>query len=140
VYWRNGEWLGVGAGSHSHLAGKRSHRSASLTGYLAAIEGREPRLPDPAADDAVDTAILALRLDEGLDVRSYALRFGERHATRVRRALDDATRLGLVRVTGGRARLSARGRLLASEVFVRLIPDDDVATSRHISVDLVAAS
>lgn len=140
VYWRNGEWLGVGAGAHSHLGGARSRRSASLTGYLGAIERGEPRLGDLTSDDAVDTAILALRLDEGLDLPSYELRFGEAHTARVRGALDDAARLGLVRLVGGRACLSARGRLLASEVFVRLIPDDGVATSRDVGVDLVAAS
>lgn len=140
VYWRNGDWLGVGSGAHTHLAGRRSRRSADLAAYLAAIERGEPRLPDPSADDAVDTPILALRLDEGFDLRGYAARSGEQHASRVRRALEDASRLGLVRLTGEHARLTPRGRLLASEVFVRLIPDDDGPSSRDIAARLVAAS
>ncbi len=124
VYWRNGEWLGVGAGAHSHLAGGRSRRTAALLPYLDAIESAEPRIPDPGADDAVDTAILALRLGEGLDLGAYERRFGAAHASRVRAALADAGPMGLVSVSNERARLTPKGRLLASEVFVRLIPDE----------------
>ncbi len=123
TYWRNGEWLGVGAGAHSHLSGVRSRRPAALPAYLAAVERGAPRLADAASDDAVDGAILALRLDEGLDLVAYAHRFGERHARRVDAALRSVEPYGLVLRDDGRVRLTARGRLLANEVFVRLIPD-----------------
>ncbi|HZP96749.1 MAG TPA: radical SAM family heme chaperone HemW [Candidatus Limnocylindria bacterium] len=128
VYWRNGEWLGVGAGAHSHLGGGRSRRPAALPAYLEAVDRGEPRIPDPHADEAVDAAMLALRLSEGLDLGAYAARFGGAHAARVRGALRDVMRFGLVSVSSDRARLTPRGRLLASEVFVRLLPDDAVAT------------
>ena len=38
VYWRNGDWLGVGAGAHSHLAGVRSRNPGVLPAYIAAID------------------------------------------------------------------------------------------------------
>jgi oxygen-independent coproporphyrinogen-3 oxidase len=128
VYWRNGEWLGLGAGAHSHLAGARSRRPASVVAYLEAIVASQSRIPDPAADDPSDTAMLALRLDEGLDLAGYGRRFGDAARARVRAALSEAEALALVRVVGDVARLTPRGRLLASEVFVRLL-GDDVATS-----------
>jgi oxygen-independent coproporphyrinogen-3 oxidase len=129
VYWRNGEWLGLGVGAHSHLAGARSRRPGSLVAYLDAIDRGEERIADPAADEPSDTAMLALRLDEGLDLAGYARRFGDGAAWRVRAGLVETAELGLVRVAGDIARLTPRGRLLASEVFVRLLPDDAVATS-----------
>src|SRR5207244_1875937 len=92
AYWRNGQWLGVGTGSHSHLAGARSRRPASLVAYLAQIERGEPRIADPAADEASDTAMLALRLDEGLDLVRYGMRFGataDAHAGERREAHED---------------------------------------------------
>jgi oxygen-independent coproporphyrinogen-3 oxidase len=128
VYWRNGEWLGLGAGAHSHLAGARSRRPATLLTYLEAIAGDGARIADPAADEASDTAMLALRLDDGLDLGTYAGRFGGGAARRVRAALGRSTNLGLVRWSGEVARLTPRGRLLANEVFVDLIADD-VSTS-----------
>ncbi|MEK7863844.1 MAG: radical SAM family heme chaperone HemW, partial [Chloroflexota bacterium] len=124
VYWRNGQWLGAGTGAHAHLGGRRSRRPGSLLAYLNAIEGAQPRIDDPSADDAVDTAMLGLRLAEGLDLATYEVRFGMVAAAHVRRVLADVALKSLVRVADGCARLTPRGRLLASEVFVRLLPDD----------------
>jgi oxygen-independent coproporphyrinogen-3 oxidase len=124
VYWRNGEWLGLGMGAHSHLDGERTRRPGALARYVEAIERDEPRIADPSTDDASDTAMLALRLEEGLDVRAYHSRFGRGAADRVRSALDESADLGLVRWSGDVARLTPRGRLLASEVFVRLLGDE----------------
>jgi oxygen-independent coproporphyrinogen-3 oxidase len=124
VYWRNGEWLGLGMGAHSHLDGQRSRRPGALLPYVDAIEGDQPRIADPSTEDASDTAMLALRLDEGLDVRAYQSRFGRGAADRVRSALEECAHLGLVRWSGDVARLTPRGRLLASEVFVRLLGDE----------------
>ncbi|HEV8670420.1 MAG TPA: radical SAM family heme chaperone HemW [Candidatus Limnocylindria bacterium] len=123
-YWRNGDWLGVGAGAHSHLAGIRSRNLGVLPAYIAAIDRDDERIVDPTADGAVDGAMLALRLDEGLDLARYGSRFGDGAAARVRSALRSLDGMRLLRWSGDRVRLTARGRLLASEVFVRLLPDD----------------
>lgn len=123
-YWRNGEWLGVGVGAHSHLAGVRSRNPGVLPAYIAAVDRDEGRVVDTAADGAVDGAMLALRLDDGLDLASYGARFGQTAASRLRRALRSLDGTRLIRWSGDRVRLTARGRLLANEVFVRLLPDD----------------
>jgi oxygen-independent coproporphyrinogen III oxidase len=124
TYWRNGEWLGVGAGAHSHVAGLRSRNPAVLPAYIAAVERGDPRIVDHTADAAVDGAMLALRLDEGLDLARYAERFGPGAGSRVRGALRSLDGTHLVRWSGERVRLTPRGRLLASEVFIRLLPDE----------------
>ena len=129
-YWRNGDWLGVGAGAHSHLEGVRSRDPGVLPAYIAAIERDDERIVDAAADTAADTAMLALRLDDGLDLVRYGSRFGQDAAARVRTALCSLDGMRLVRWSGERVRLTSRGRLLANEVFVRLLPDDPhVSTS-----------
>jgi oxygen-independent coproporphyrinogen-3 oxidase len=128
-YWRNGDWLGVGAGAHSHLAGVRSRNPGVLPAYIAAVDREDPRIVDAAADAAVDGAMLALRLDDGLDLTRYASRFGTDAAARVRSALRSLDGTRLLRWSGERVRLTARGRLLASEVFLRLLPDETSVTS-----------
>jgi oxygen-independent coproporphyrinogen-3 oxidase len=138
VYWRNGDWLGLGTGAHSHVDSGRSRRPGSLVAYLAAIERGESRIADPAANEASDTAMLALRLDEGLDLAAYGARFGADAARRVHAALASTEGLGLVRWTGDVARLTPRGRLLASEVFVRLLDGDDVSASSSRGAALAA--
>jgi oxygen-independent coproporphyrinogen-3 oxidase len=121
-YWRDRDWLGVGAGAHSHLAGARSANPADLRAYVSNVASGSERLVDAEADPPSEAAMLALRLDSGLDLERYAARFGETAATRVRSALREVEPAHLVQVKGRYARLTARGRLLASEVFIRLLP------------------
>jgi oxygen-independent coproporphyrinogen-3 oxidase len=144
VYWRNGEWLGLGAGAHSHWSGHRFADVYSPRAYISRVgETVERGLGahgDPVtvlksmrqlaavetpshATDRADAAILALRLNEGLDVAAFARRFGEAPEALFGPALDEVSSLGLLERGDGRLRLSARGRLLANEVFVRLLPD-----------------
>ena len=65
--------------------------------------------------------MLRLRLDTGVDVARSAARWGAA-AGRIAAALRSLDGRGLVRWTGDRARLTPRGRMLANEVFVRLLP------------------
>ena len=123
AYWRNDEWVGLGAGAHSHLGGFRSRNPAALTAYLARTEAGLGRLAAERVDEAVDGAILALRLDEGLALDRYTQRFGRVAADRARRGLRSLDGTGLIRWSGETARLTPRGRLLATEVFLRLLPD-----------------
>jgi oxygen-independent coproporphyrinogen-3 oxidase len=121
VYWRNGEWLGVGAGAHSHLGGRRSRQPGALRSYLARIERGDGRIADDGADAAVDTAILALRLDEGLDLAAYGVRFGAPARERVDAALRELDGAGVLERRGETVALTDRGRFVANEVFVRLV-------------------
>jgi oxygen-independent coproporphyrinogen-3 oxidase len=121
-YWRDRDWLGVGAGAHTHLAGRRSANPADLRAYISRVETGTERQVDEDSDPSSEAAMLALRLDSGLDLERYAARFGEGATTRVRTALRAVAPAHLVRMKGRHARLTARGRLLASEVFVRLLP------------------
>ena len=47
VYWRDGEWLGLGAGAHSHLDGLRFAVVNSPAGYIRGVGGPNPLAPFP---------------------------------------------------------------------------------------------
>ncbi|MGH2716184.1 MAG: coproporphyrinogen-III oxidase family protein, partial [Thermoleophilaceae bacterium] len=123
TYWRNGEWLGAGAGAHTHLAGARSRNPGGIRAYCERVEAGLGRASDPAADKASDSAMLALRLDRGLDLGRYAGRFGAGAAASVGATLRSLDGRALLSWSGRRVRLTPRGRILANEVFVRLLPD-----------------
>ena len=144
VYWRNGEWLGLGAGSHSHWSGHRFANAYSPKQYITRVQeavasGIDTSLPvtdvlramrqvtfdeAQATETAMsDTAILALRLNEGLNVPSFERRFGTALEALYGPAISEFTSLGLLERANERLRLTARGRLLANEVFVRLLPE-----------------
>lgn len=144
VYWRNGDWLGLGAGGHSHLGGFRFADVYSPKRYVQLVqETAGAGLPD-AADVAAllksmrqvtyveeqtlelamaDTVILALRLNEGLSAVDFRARFGRELEEVYGTRLAELDSLGLIERGNGRLRLTPRGRLLANEVFVRLLPD-----------------
>ncbi|MEX0683961.1 MAG: radical SAM family heme chaperone HemW [Dehalococcoidia bacterium] len=141
VYWQNGEWLGLGPGAHSHWGGFRFADVYSPKQYVRLVrETTPPPVGDPATAleamsqvtfvdpqplhlQMADTAILALRLNEGLELDAFERRFGQRFEDRYGPVLAEAIELGLLERANGRVRLTDRGRYLANEVFVRLLPD-----------------
>ncbi|MDP1794053.1 MAG: radical SAM family heme chaperone HemW [Acidimicrobiales bacterium] len=113
LYWRQGNYLGVGCAAHSHRDGRRWWNHRTPERYLDAIErGRSPEGGAEQLDEATRTfeaLELLLRTREGVpgDVLD----------------LDDPDLAGLVVPAGDRAVLTAAGRLLANEVALRLRVD-----------------
>ena len=108
--WAQADYLGFGCAAHSHVGGRRFRNVASLDRYLARVGAGEPvvvaeeRLS--AEEAALESLQLRLRTREGVP----------------RAALPDAEGLGgLLVAQGERLVLSARGRLLANEVALRLV-------------------
>ena len=121
LYWRRRPYLALGPGAHaSDGVRRRTWNAARLDGYVAALEtGQLPPGGSEEVDDAAalaEEAMLALRLSEGIDAALAA-------EPGLVPALDWARERGLVEEVAGRTRLSPPGRLLANEVFVRLLPD-----------------
>ena len=144
VYWRNGEWLALGPGAHSHWGGHRFADVYSPRQYIrlvaataeepAAAEGSPAAIlaamqqvtfvdPQPAELQMADTAILALRLNAGLDLAAFEQHFGRRFEDVYSEPLAETLEMGLLERDDGRLLLTDRGRYLANEVFVRLLPD-----------------
>ncbi len=121
LYWHRRPYLALGPGAHaSDGALRRTWNTARLDGYIAALgQGRLP----PGGSEVVDAAtalaervILGLRLVEGIDA-------GLAGEPAITPALEWASLHGLAEVAAGRTRLTQQGRLLANEVFVRLLPE-----------------
>jgi oxygen-independent coproporphyrinogen III oxidase len=122
LYWRNEEYLGVGAGSHSKLDGRRfrnykdidQYMSITLKGELP-VEGYEEL---SQGEDMWETIFLALRLNEGLDMQDFERKYGVDFQTRYGSALDKLTPLGLIFMEEGRLKLTDKGRDLSNSVFI----------------------
>ena len=159
VYWRNGEWLGLGPGAHSHVGGKMEdgrwkmgYRFADVYSpkqYIDRVKdmvnlsavGCQPSSGDGLGAflgdmrqvafaeeqtlemEMADTAILGLRLNNGLATGEFERRFARSLDEVYGPVLTEAVSLGLLERENGRLRLTQRGRLLANEVFVRLLAD-----------------
>ena len=115
AYWRNSGYIGAGAGAHSYFAGRRYanepkpglYSDKSLAGNALAVQCEDigPELA------RAETAILGLRLNEGIDLTTPELA-----------VLGPCLEAGLLEMDGAHARLTPKGRLLSNEVFWRLLP------------------
>ncbi|HEX5498100.1 MAG TPA: radical SAM family heme chaperone HemW, partial [Thermomicrobiales bacterium] len=81
VYWRNGDYLGLGAGAHGHLAGRRWMNHPAPSAYCRALEsGASPVSNEETIDAATamgETMMLGLRLlENGVDDRTFEARHG----------------------------------------------------------------
>jgi oxygen-independent coproporphyrinogen-3 oxidase len=137
AYWENREYLGLGAGAHSHLDGRRFANTASPERYVTLMEdasasgmsGQVQMLQLVSVETVdetlamADTLIMGLRLSEGVSLSAFRERFGTELTERYSEQLPDLLRAGLLEITDGGLRLTRRGRLLGNEVFQRFLPE-----------------
>ena len=133
VYWRQGDYVGVGPGAHGFVDGVRYAVERSPARYVAALSagGADARAAvvseesvEPATA-AVDAAVLGLRLNAGIDEAALRSRHGAAWGV-VEPGLRWGEESGLLERSGGRLRLTRRGRRLANEVFVRVVAPEVV--------------
>jgi oxygen-independent coproporphyrinogen III oxidase len=124
IYWRNEPYLGIGAGAHSYVGGKRFARTTDPLAYVRASPFARASFSETIGTplEMAETAILALRLATGLSRARFGARFGVDPVTLYGTAITSTERLGLLEMRGDRVRLTRRGRLLSNEVFQLLLP------------------
>ena len=108
LYWQQGDYLGFGSAAHSHRVGRRWWNLRTPERYIAAVMAGEPT---EAAGETLDDET---RRIEGLQL-ALRMRDGVPRGALDADGLDD-----LVVDDGERVRLTRAGRLLASEVSLRL--------------------
>jgi len=109
LYWRQGNYLGLGCAAHSHRDGRRWWNLRTPERYIAAVrEG----LPTEAAGETLDADT---RRREGLEL-ALRMRTGVPAEALPTEGLE-----GLVESDGTRTWLTRPGRLLANEVSLRLL-------------------
>jgi oxygen-independent coproporphyrinogen-3 oxidase len=116
--WRGHDYLGVGIGAVSTLAGERRRNLPSLGRYVAALRAGEspPREVEPLDEEtrAVEALMLGLRLDESLPLAGVASVVDQD-------ALARLVERCLVERADGAIRLTPRGRLLGGGVTAELL-------------------
>ncbi len=131
VYWRYGDYAGIGPGAHGRLTlpngGADGRRLATVTArapgdWLAAVGAQGHAVVENTAvnrqDQATEYMLMAMRLAEGADLARYR---------RLSGAPVDAARIaglagdGLVRLAHDRLAATARGRIVLNRVLAELL-------------------
>lgn len=124
-YWKNGEYVGVGAGAVSYVEGRRFKNPSPVEGYIQAIiEGgerweEEERLSP--RERLGETMMLRLRLAEGVDCEEVRERTGMDPREACSAGIASLETEGLLRLEADRIRLTDRGLLLADLVAARFL-------------------
>jgi putative oxygen-independent coproporphyrinogen III oxidase len=126
IYWRYGDYAGVGPGAHGRLDlhGKRMATAAIKLPERwqdgVAKEGRafSDFFEVPDGDAAREHLLMNLRLAEGLDLAAYELRWSVRPDAQKIAALADE---GLLSQTGEVLRATAKGRIVLNAVIANLL-------------------
>lgn len=124
LYWACGEYLGIGAGAHSHLAGEGgSVRSWTVKGPQAYVDAVRAGRPTVAGSEIVQASgrraeamFLGLRRAEGVGAEWFEALTGAGLPDVFGPRLERLHGRGLIEWDGRLARLTARGTLLANEV------------------------
>lgn len=122
IYWRGGDYVGVGPGAHGRmtLAGVRYATEAPKApgAWLSLVEsdlrGELPRVALTAMDRAEEYLLMSLRLTEGMDLARY-----EAHAGRSidHARLADLADMDLAHLSEGRIRVTAKGRMVLNAII-----------------------
>jgi oxygen-independent coproporphyrinogen-3 oxidase len=123
VYWRGGEYLGIGPGAHGRISidGERHATIARRTpeDWLGAVtrdgHGLMEQRELSRGDQAEEYVLMGLRLAEGIDHTRYQTLAG--------RTLDLAALIddGLIIVDGTQIKASPRGRLVLNALIAALL-------------------
>jgi putative oxygen-independent coproporphyrinogen III oxidase len=128
VYWRYGDYAGVGPGAHGRLTMGGVRRATETLrrpeDWLAAVEtrgsGESGREVLAGADQAVEMLMMGLRLAEGVE----AARFARLGGTALPGgSLVELTGMGLLATDGGRLRATESGRAVLDGVLRRLLAE-----------------
>jgi oxygen-independent coproporphyrinogen-3 oxidase len=136
VYWRSGDWLGLGPGAHGRLtlAGQRLATEAIRLpeGWLRQVEargdGEKPRQLLSREDRLAELLLMGLRLSEGLPIGRIEAVAGRAFAEALDgpalRRLGDAGLLAIGPDDTGQDRLAATaaGRQRLSAILAALLP------------------
>ena len=128
IYWRLGDYAGIGPGAHGRLTldGVRWATEAPKQpgAWLEAVERRRPgelpRSTSIAADQAAEYLLMSLRLGEGSDMARFRAMSGrDLPAAKLAELVDD----GFLTINGPRVSTTTAGRLLLNAILRELLVD-----------------
>jgi oxygen-independent coproporphyrinogen-3 oxidase len=125
IYWRYGDYAGIGPGAHGRLThnGTRYATETHLApgAWLQAVDqgsGESLRSPLSTQDAASEYLMMGMRLSEGLDIERYASSFGHNLPSH---KIADLAELGMITISNQRLRATDQGRAVLNAVIRELL-------------------
>jgi len=127
-YWKNQEYIGLGAGAHGFVNGERLENAKSLKAYNTLISKNEkPIIRQQKINRKAsisETCFLGLRMREGISDETFAKRYGmslfDVYPVEIPRLIKN----GLLEKAEKSVRLTEKGIDLSNQVFEALLLDE----------------
>ncbi|WP_068239310.1 radical SAM family heme chaperone HemW [Tritonibacter horizontis] len=127
IYWRYGDYVGVGPGAHGRLTLKNQRYATESPrapgAWLKAVENNQGTFPFEVLtpeDQVVEHMMMGMRLYEGLDIERHQILSG-RPLSSVK--LNELSDLEMVVVENNRLRATIKGRAVLNAVLRELLVD-----------------
>lgn len=124
-YWRNDEYLGVGAGAVSYRKGVREKRAADPAEYIRLIDAKRSVVSErellTCEESFRETVIMGLRMEEGVSREALLHRYGIDLLAYYGATLEKLRLAGFVEVTTSHLRLSKKGFPLSNRIMAELV-------------------
>ncbi|MEA3492802.1 MAG: radical SAM family heme chaperone HemW [Candidatus Margulisiibacteriota bacterium] len=115
-YWKNGNYIGIGAGAHSHVDGKRWSNPDKIEDYLTTPSSFLPLNKGENVERSEtrggDTLFLGLRMLDGLPIEKF---------TGFEKEVKESIQDGLLQQENGNYKLTRQGLYLGNEVFAKFV-------------------
>ena len=125
IYWKASEYLGIGAGAHSYMAGSRYNNICNIEEYIdIMLNGGSPVVDVQVIDKTGSMSeymILGLRLVDGIGTGHFKERYGEDVFKVFGKQIDKLLKKQLLEREDDRLRLTAYGLDVANCVFEEFI-------------------
>ncbi|NPV42902.1 MAG: oxygen-independent coproporphyrinogen III oxidase [Firmicutes bacterium] len=126
LYWKNREYIGLGAGAHSHFKNERYYNEENPLKYIQLINKGE--IPVKGKEtvtfsiEVSETLLMNLRLISGVNKLEFYRRFGYGINDIYGQRIESLKSKGLIEETEDHIMLTSLGLDLANEVFIELLP------------------
>ena len=121
LYWRLGEYIGVGAAAHSFFGGKRYFNTDNVEEYILSDGITDAGEVKSESELAYEYAMLGLRLKDGISLLEYESRFGTSFIQGKEDKINRLCDAGLITLSGDRLALSERGFYLSNSILVEIL-------------------
>lgn len=120
-YWNRGEYLGLGAGAHSFVNGRRTGNKRDVGYYMEAVRSAnlltDEEIIITEQDAFRENIFLGLRKTHGIDLELLA----ESGRLLNSSAVDELISSGHIEIENKYLRLTAKGLVLSTEIMLRLM-------------------
>lgn len=127
IYWRNEEYLGLGAGAHGYVDGVRYSNHGPLKKYMTPLELNElPVLHQnlvTVKESMEEQMFLGLRMNQGVQYTKFEEKYGKDLRTVYAEKIRPHAANGFLELTDETLRLTRKGRFIGNEIFQDFLLD-----------------